>query len=271
VSLAGRSLLLDIDGTITARDGAICPGLAATLERLRESRVAIGCATARTPPAARLRLGALGWLAEEGVFQNGSLVLTHGRVAWAVEMEPATVRAAANAARQADPGVVIAIHRANTAPAFSSTLTPELLAMWGVTAAQVRPFAQGLAEPAIKLGMWMPGEAPGSIRAVHAAVQAAVGDHATVYEADEARFVFLTAHGIDKATGGRAWFAVRGLDPARAAAAGDDRTDAPLLRLCGHGIAFTDGHPETRAAAAVIADPPPSSGLADALARWAAA
>lgn len=265
-----RALLLDIDGTIADRSGAIAPELVAALAAARDAGVRVACATARTRPSARIRLGALAWMADEGVFQNGALVVAHGRTAWAAEMPAETVAAAARAAQGADPRVVVAIHHATLAPAFSADLTDALLAAWGVTAAQVRPFAEGAAGPAIKVGMWMPGEEPGSIRAVHAAVQAAVGDRATVFEADEARFVFMTGTGVDKAAGARRWFAAHGLDPAHAAAAGDDRTDAPLLRLCGHGIAIAGGHALAQEAADAVVAPPPGDGLARELARYLA-
>lgn len=260
-----QAILLDIDGTIVARDGAIDPGLAAVLCAARDAGVRVGCATARTHPSARIRLRGLEWVADEGVFHNGALVVVGGRTAWAAEMPAATVTAAARAARAADPAVVMAIHHASAAPAFSAEFTDELLAAWGVTAAQVRTFAAGLASPAIKLGMWMPGERPGSIRAVHAAVAAAVGPQATVFEADEGRFVFMTAPGIDKAAGAREWFAAHSLDPAHAVAAGDDRTDAPLLELCGHGIAIMGGHAQAQAVADEVVDAPPGGGLARAL------
>lgn len=265
--MSPRAILLDIDGTVAARDGAIDPGLVGVLAAARAAGIAVACATARTHPSARIRLRGLEWVADEGVFHNGALVVVGGRTAWAAEMPAATVAAAARAAQAADPAVVVAIHHASAAPAFSADLTDELLAAWGVRAAQVRPFADGLAAPAIKIGMWMPGERPGSIRAVHAAVAAAVGDRATVFEADEGRFVFLTAAGIDKAEGARQWFAARGLDPAAAVAAGDDRTDAPLLALCGHGIAISGGHPGAQAAADEVVEAPPGAGLGQALAR----
>lgn len=265
-----RSLLLDIDGTIADRAGGIDPRLVAVLERARDAGVRVACATARTRPSARVRLRGLGWMADEGVFQNGALVVAHGRAAWAAEMPAGTVAAAARAALGADPRAVVAIHHATLAPAFSADLTDALLAAWGVTAAQVRPFAEGMAGPAIKVGMWMPGEEPGSISAVHAAVHAAVGDRATVFEADEARFVFMTATGVDKAAGARRWLAAHGLDPARAAAAGDDRTDAPLIALCGHGIAIAGGHAQARAAADAVVGPPPGDGLARELERYLA-
>lgn len=264
-----RSVLLDIDGTIVARDGAISPALIATLGGMRERGWTVGCATARTRPAARIRLGELGWMADDGVFQNGALVFAEGRQAHASEMPAAIVAAAVAAAQAADPRVVIAIHHAHLAPAFSAALDDRLLALWGFTAAQVRPFAEGRAAAAIKVGMWMPGEAAFSIGAVHAAVAAAVGAQATVFCADEERFVFLTAAGVDKAAGARAWFAHTGRDPAQAIAAGDDRTDAPLLALCGHGITIAGGHPEAQRVAAVVVPAPPHDGLAYELARHA--
>ena len=239
-----RAVLLDIDGTIVARDGAISPALIATLGRMRAAGWTVACATARTHPAARIRLGELGWMADDGVFQNGALVFAGGRQAHASEMPAAIVAAAVAAAQAADPRVVIAIHHAHLAPAFSAALDDRLLALWGFSAAQVRPFAEGRVAPAIKVGMWMPGEAAFSIGAVHAAVAAAVGDRATVFCADEERFVFLTAAGVD-------------------------RTDAPLLALCGHGIAIAGGHPEAQRVAAVVVPAPPHDGLAYELARHA--
>lgn len=262
-----RAVLLDIDGTLIARDGTMSPALAAPLARLRAQGVIVGCATARTRPSACLRLGALAWLADEGVFHNGAQAVVGGGTAWACEMPAATVAAAVAAARSADPAVVIAIHHVSAAPAFSVAFDDALLAGWGVRAAEVRPFAQGLAEPAMKVGMWMPSEAPGSIDAVHAAVATAVGMQATVFRADAGRFVFMTAPGIDKAAGARRWFALRDLDPRDAVAAGDDRTDAPLLALCGHGIAIAGGHPEALAAADEVVAEPPDAALAHALAR----
>ncbi len=261
--MSAAAVLLDIDGTIAARDGAIAPELIDALAGLRARGAVVGCATARTLAAARIRLGALAWVADEGVFQNGALVVHRGRVARAFEMPAAVVDAAAGAALAADPRAVVAIHHASQAPAFSAGLDDRLLANWGVTAAQVRPFAEGRRAPAIKVGMWMPGEEPDSIHAVHAAVAAAVGGGATVFKADEGRFVFMTPPGIDKAAGARAWFATAGIDPAQAVAAGDDRTDAPLLRLAGRGIAIAGGHPEALAAAHAVVGPPPGPGLAD--------
>ncbi len=261
-----RAVLLDIDGTIVARDGAISPALVTTLERLRDAGVTVACATARTRPSARIRLGPLAWMADDGVFQNGALVVCAGAQTHAFEMPAATVAAAVAAASATDPAVVVAIHHATLAPAFSTGLTDELLAAWGVRAAAVRSLADGMAGPAIKVGMWMPGELPGSIHPVHTAVAAAVIGTATVFHADEGRFVFMTAPGVDKAHGARAWFSARGLDPAQAIAAGDDRTDAPLLELCGYGIAIAGGHPAALAVADAVASPPPDDRLARLLA-----
>lgn len=263
-----QAILLDIDGTVAARDGAIAPRLAAVLARARAAGIRVGCATARTRPSARIRLGDLAWMADEGVFQNGALVIADGALAWAGEMPPDTVARTIAAARAAAPEVVMAVHHARLAPAFSAALDDSLLAAWGCTAAMVRPFAEAAATPAIKIGMWMPSEAPGSIAAAGTAVAAAVGDRATVFRADEDRFVFVTAGGVDKAAGARLWFAHHALDPARAVAAGDDLTDAPLLALCGHGIAIAGGHPLALAAGAERVEAPPHPGLAEALARF---
>jgi len=262
-----RAVLLDIDGTIVARDGRISPELVETLQRLRDAGITVACATARTRPSARIRLGPLAWMADEGVFQNGALVVSAGQTAHAFEMPATTVARAVDAALAADPAVVVAIHHASAAPAFTSGLTDALLAAWGVTAAEVRPFAEGLRHPAIKVGMWMPNEAAGSILAVHAAVAEMAAGLATVFQADEGRFVFMTAPGVDKAHGARAWLETRGIDAGLAVAAGDDRTDAPLLALCGHGIAISGGHPEARAMADRVVTAPPHDGLAEALAE----
>ncbi|MEK7414935.1 MAG: HAD family hydrolase [Planctomycetota bacterium] len=260
-----RAILLDIDGTVAARDGAISSVLMSTLARARDRGVTIACATARTHVSARVRLGTLAWVANEGVFHNGSVVVTNSAVTSAFAMPAATVAKAVTAARTVSSDVMISIHHAHRAPAFSAELTAELLAHWGCAAADLRRFDDALAEPSIKLGMWMPSEAPGSITAVWAAVNAAVGHEATVFRADADRFVFLTASGVNKGSGGQAWFTARNLDPARTIAVGDDITDAPLLSLCGHGIAITDGHPAALAAADSHVAAPPSDALAHAL------
>lgn len=264
------ALLLDIDGTLAPREGAPAPALEPVLTLARDAGVAVACATARTWPSARLRLARLGWIADEGVFHNGALVVSGGQVAWAAELPAETVAAAVVAARAAAPSVVIAIHHASAAPAFSARLDDRLLAAWGVPAAALRPFDDACRQPAVKLGMWMPGEQPGSIAAAGAAVTAAVGDRTCTMRADADRFVFVTARGVDKAEGARRWLALRGIDPTDAVAAGDDLTDAPLLAMCGHGIAIAGGHPEALAAGSEVVPPPPDDGLARALARFLA-
>jgi len=101
-----RAVLLDIDGTIVARDGRISPELVETLQRLRDAGITVACATARTRPSARIRLGPLAWMADEGVFQNGALVVSAGQTAHAFEMPATTVARAVDAALASSEGSV---------------------------------------------------------------------------------------------------------------------------------------------------------------------
>ncbi|HVV08475.1 HAD family hydrolase [Amycolatopsis sp.] len=77
----------------------------------------------------------------------------------------------------------------------------------------------------------------------------------------------LRAPGVSKERALDALCKTRGIDWADVVAIGDERSDVPMLRRAGLGIAMGDGHPAAVAAADVIAPPFAGEGAATVLAR----
>lgn len=72
----------------------------------------------------------------------------------------------------------------------------------------------------------------------------------------------------DKGTG-LAWLLARlGIDPAAVLAAGDERSDLPMLRLAGVSVAMGNGHEDVRRAADIVTDTCDQDGVAKVLERY---
>lgn len=75
--------------------------------------------------------------------------------------------------------------------------------------------------------------------------------------------VMVLPRGVDKAAGLRRALDLLGVDPARAAAAGDGENDVPMLLAVGHGVAVANAVDALKEVAAEVTARPGGHGVAD--------
>jgi hydroxymethylpyrimidine pyrophosphatase-like HAD family hydrolase len=258
------ALILDIDGTIRPRYGATGRATVAAICAWREAGLPLALATARGQRAARAVLGELAWLVERGVFHNGAAVCDAASGLEQRRCLPVEIVQAVWPLVQAQPGAVMNILGDDERLACSVELSDQDLIDWGLPRTDVRPFAEGLLRPAVKLSLWSRDGGLGDL----AQRIAATGLPLSVRSADGGHCVFVNAPGCDKGTGARALMHALGWDPHCCAAVGDDATDVPLLEAVGHRIGVAGGHPALLALAGAVVPPPEADGLAQLPSCW---
>ncbi|MFK3677695.1 Cof-type HAD-IIB family hydrolase [Microbacterium sp. NPDC090218] len=234
-----RLIATDLDGTLLDSSSAVSPRTRAALDAARDRGIHVVPVTARQPIGLRA-------IAADAAFEGWALCsngayavhLEDGRMLFAEELPPDTIRTLAEALRASIPGLLFASVReggetfvaqhgyAEIADLSDHKRDPKT--MGGV------PLDQVLAAPSLKLVIRHPELAPAALFDTLRSL-GLTGFEATL---SGAPFVEVMAEGVTKATGLARLCEHLGIDRADVVAFGDALNDVEMLRWAGHGVAM---------------------------------
>lgn len=262
-----RLIATDLDGTLLLPGGAVGTRTRAALDAARAAGVLVVPVTARQPIGLRdlaVAAGFEGWaLCSNGAFSHH---LATGEVGFARALAPAVQQEVAYALTAARPGVRFAAVRGHAAAEFvAQEGYPELAAYSDhkrdPATMDVRPLAEVVAEPALKLVAREPDATPAET--VAALTDLALSGFSATRSG--APFIEIAHPQVDKASGLAELCATLGIGAEEVVAFGDAWNDVPMLQWAGHGVAVANAEPEVKA----VADEVLGGGNADeAVAGW---
>lgn len=263
-----RLIATDLDGTLLDSSSAVSPRTRAALDAARARGIHVVPVTARQP------IGLLALAGEAGfddwaLCSNGAYArhLVDGRMLFAEELAPDTIRTLAVALRASIPGLLFASVREGgetfvaqhgyAEVAHPSDHKRDPRTMGGV------PLDQVLAAPTLKLVIRHPELAPpvlfDALRDL-----GLTGFEATL---SGAPFVEVMAEGVTKATGLARLCAHLDIARAEVVAFGDALNDVEMLRWAGHGVAMAGADVVVREAADEVAASNDDDGVARVVER----
>ncbi|AEN11744.1 MULTISPECIES: HAD family hydrolase [unclassified Streptomyces] len=261
--LAPVLVATDLDGTLLRSDDTVSPRTRAALARATAAGALHLVVTGRPVPNIRALLADLGY---EGiaVCGQGTQVYDAGsaRMLHSVALDRELAETALGKIEAEAGGVFAAVDQDG---ADGVTLIEQGYRMphASLPARTVTRRSELFATPVIKVLVRHPELTDDELTAL---ARAAVGDLASVTMAGPGT-VELAPYGVDKGTGIALATAQLDRDPAGAVAFGDMPNDLPMFRLCGHGVAMADAHPELKAAADEITLSNEEDGVAVVLER----
>lgn len=266
-----RLIATDLDGTLLDSTSAVTPRTRAALDAARARGIHVVPVTARQPIGLRAiaaGAGFDGWaLCGNGAYATN---LADGRMLFAEELPPATIRRLAEALRASIPGLLFASVREGgetfvaqhgyAAVAQLSDHKRDPRTMGGV------PIDQVLAAPSLKLVIRHPELTPTVL------FDALRNLGLTGFEVtlSGAPFVEVMAEGVTKATGLARLCEHLGVARADVVAFGDALNDVEMLRWAGHGVAMAGAEDVVRDAADETAPSNDDDGVARVIERMLA-
>ena len=263
-----RLIATDLDGTLLDSSPAVTPRTRAALDAARARGIHVVPVTARQPIGLRAiaaDAGFDGWaLCGNGAY---AIHLADGRMLFAEELPPDTIRALAEALRSSIPGLLFASVREGgesfvaqhgyAEVADYSDHKRDPLTMGGV------PLDHVLAAPTLKLVIRHPELTPtvlfDTLRDLGLS-----GFEATL---SGAPFVEVMAEGVTKATGLARLCSHLGVARSDVIAFGDALNDVEMLRWAGHGVAMAGADDVVRDAADEVARSNDDDGVARVIVR----
>lgn len=245
-----RLIATDLDGTLLDSTSAVTSRTRRALDAARDPGVHVIPVTARQPIGLRT-IAADAAFDDWALCSNGAYAvhLSEGRMLFAEELPPETIRTLAEALRASIPGLLFASVReggetfvaqhgyAEIAEMRDHKRAPET--MGGV------PLEQVLSAPSVKFVIRHPELAPAVLFDTLNSL-GLTGFEATL---SGAPFVEVMAEGVTKATGLARLCAHLGIDRADVVAFGDALNDVEMLRWAGRGVAMAGADDVVRDAA----------------------
>lgn len=263
-----RLIATDLDGTLLNSSSAVSPRTRAALDAARARGIHVVPVTARQPIGLRVIAADAafdGWaLCSNGAY---AVHLGDGRMLFAEELPPETIRELAEALRASIPGLLFASVREGGETFVAQHGYAELASlsdhkrdprtMGGV------PIDQVLAAPSLKLVIRHPELAPpvlfDTLRSLGLS-----GFEATL---SGAPFVEVMAEGVTKATGLARLCEHLGVARSDVVAFGDALNDVEMLRWAGHGVAMAGAAAVVQDAADEVAATNDDDGVAQVVER----
>ena len=254
-----RLIATDLDGTLLRDDRSLSARTRQTLARVEAAGIALVLVTARPPRFVKLLGEELG-LRGAAICCNGALVydIASGALAEHTPLASADACSLVVALREAFPEVTFAIERG-----LDYGCEPAYLALGSLKEPRGELLGEAIAlcgQPVTKLIARHPQRAADEL---YPTALRLAGDRAVVTYSS-ARFLEISASGIDKATTLARYCERLGIAPSEVVAFGDMPNDIPMLRWAGRGVAVANAHPEAQAAADAIT----SSNMADGVAQY---
>ena len=257
-----RLVACDLDGTIVCPDGTISARTLAALRACEQVGIHVVFVTGRPPrwmaPVAEATGGA-----GHAICGNGAVVidLSSGAVVEAHPLPAPVVLEVAERLRSRLPGAVFAIETTDTYRREPDFLPRHEVARMAPTGS----LHSLLADRPVVLKVLCRVEG-GSADEMLAVARAALDGLAEpVHSNPDGDMLEISALGVSKASALARLAARRGVPAEAVVAFGDMPNDVPMLRWAGRGYAMPGGHPEAVAAAAELAPPCESDGVAQVL------
>lgn len=257
-----RLIATDLDGTLLRHDRTVSQRTQDTLARVAQSGITLALVTARPPRFVRALADTLG-LTGVAICCNGAIIydLARGEILLHTPIAAPDATAIALGLREAAPGVAFA-----TESGLAFGCEPAYLGLGALSQSQDELLAdvQTLcAQPVTKLIARHPERTAEEM--FPAALTVAAGRAEVTYSS--ARFIEMSAPGVDKAWALAQLCQQLGLTSAEVVAFGDMPNDVAMLRWAGRGIAVANAHREVLAAATDVTASNMDDGVAQALER----
>ncbi|MDQ0645878.1 Cof subfamily protein (haloacid dehalogenase superfamily) [Microbacterium natoriense] len=263
-----RLIATDLDGTLLDSTGTVTSRTRRALDAARARGIHVVPVTARQPIGLRAiaaEAGFDGWaLCGNGAYATN---LVDGRMLFAEELPPETIRTLAQALRASIPGLLFASVREGGETFVAEDGYAEIAdysdhkrhpqTMGGV------PLDQVLAAPTLKLVIRHPELSPGVLFEALRDL-GLVGFEATL---SGAPFVEVMAEGVTKATGLARLCEHLDVSQSDVVAFGDALNDVEMLRWAGHGVAMAEAEDVVRDAADEVAASNDDDGVARVIER----
>lgn len=257
-----RLVASDLDGTLFGPDAELSARTVEVLQRVHQSGIVVVAATGRSHRTALPRLrpaGVVSW----AVCSNGAILydLAEDRVVRHTPVPDEALAALADALSSHLPDVGLSWETPTgfgVDPAFL-VVNPD----WHVEAPAVGALPAGdpTAPPVTKVLVAHPGLQRGELMDA----VAGVAPSSVTVSSSGARFVEITAAGVDKAAALAVLCEELGVDAAEVMAFGDELNDLTMVRWAGRGVAMANAHPDVSVAAVEHAGHAHDDGVADHL------
>lgn len=255
-----RVVATDLDGTLLHSDGSLSERSRLALRGVEDAGVHVLFVTARPPRWLTGLADAIGGhghvicLGGAGVFEVAT-----SRVSEVHAFGETALREVVADLRRAVPGIAFGLEGPD-GPSFDPRFYAEEDHV--VPEAPRVPVEDLLDQPVGKL---LARHRELSDEALFAAVEATVGDRATLAFSGAPGLAEMTAPGVTKASALEHWCSTRGIDAADVWAFGDMPNDLPMMRWAGRSIAVANAHPDVLAAATTTTASNDDDGVARAL------
>lgn len=255
-----RVVATDLDGTLLHSDGSLSERSRLALRGVEDAGVHVLFVTARPPRWLIGLADAIGGhghvicLGGAGVFEVAT-----SRVSEVHAFGETALRGVVADLRRAVPGIAFGLEGPD-GPSFDPRFSAEEDHV--VPEAPRVPVEELLDRPVGKL-LARHRELPDE--ELFAAVEATVGDRATLAFSGAPGLAEMTAPGVTKASALEHWCSTRGIDASDVWAFGDMPNDLPMMRWAGRSIAVANAHPDVLAAATATTASNDDDGVARAL------
>jgi Cof subfamily protein (haloacid dehalogenase superfamily) len=257
--------VFDIDGTLLDSQGALRPRTAAALNALRARGEMLLVATALPQRYARMKLEAVPYMCERGVFLGGGHVRDElSGFSHEVVVDAAVATEVLAVLEAVSPELQILVQYGDTHHALRLEIDPRLVATWGYDPAAMVAYALSGGHPCTKVVAW---HETLDLSEAYATLQARFSDSVRSYLTDRGHALQVTATGATKGQGLRRLLLHLGVDPRDAIAFGDGAPDAEMLAAVGTGVAMGNAVPEVLAAATLLAESNDDDGVARMIER----
>lgn len=263
-----RLIATDLDGTLLDSASAVTPRTRHALDAARARGIHVVPVTARQPIGLRAIAAEAGF-EDWALCGNGAYAtnLADGRMLFAEELPPETIRTLAEALRASISGLLFASVR-NGGETFVAQQGYAEVADFSDHKRDPRtmggvPLDQVLAAPTLKLVIRHPELAPGVL--FDALRDLGLGGFESTLSG--APFLEVMAEGVTKATGLARLCEHLGVSRSDVVAFGDALNDVEMLRWAGHGVAMVDAEDVVREAADEVTTSNDDDGVARVIER----
>lgn len=259
------AMAFDVDGTLLNSKVKLTPATYEALRACHERGIVLYIATAR-PRHTVFRTceidADMSFVNDKGVFLCGALVVDDElgyRREYAMEAD--IVSTVVDETLQMPGHVQICIQQFHGGHAFRYPIPEPELPDWGLTPVHILPFERAGRQPSAKMLL----QSPGDLGEAYLWFDRLIGDRVSLMLTDDRHWIQITAPEAKKEIGLLELLALRGIDPACAAAFGDNAADIGMLKACGLSVAMGNSAPEVKQAARFVTGSNDEEGIVAAI------
>jgi Cof subfamily protein (haloacid dehalogenase superfamily) len=252
--------VFDVDGTLLDSQGVLRPRTVAALDALYVRGATLVLATALPQRYARMKLEAVPYLCERGVFLGGGHILDErSGYTQEVVVHAAVAGEVLAVLEEVSPDLQILVQYGDTHHALRLEVDPRLVASWGYDLDALLPYAGSRARPFSKIVAWHEAL---DLSGAYATLVVRFADSTRSYLTDGGHALQVTAAGATKTQGLLLLLQHLGVDPSSVIAFGDGAPDAEMLASVGTAVAMGNAVPEVLSEATLLAESNDDDGVA---------